>query len=105
MSQELLGLDKRESALELFEAALLSDPENGTALKAIAEIYELKGDSESAIKHLEAYCRKVSDDYKAHYQLAELYSSKGRKHKAHKQYKKALALIKRSKKRSAEMVR
>ncbi len=105
VGQELLGLEERESALELFETALSCDPDNGVALKAIAEIYEQKGDSESAIEHLEAYCRMVSDDYKAHYQLAELYFYKGSKHKAHKQYKKALALIKRSKKRSAEQVR
>jgi len=101
---ELLGLGKRQSAFELFEAALSSDPDNLTAMKAIAQIYAQNNDSGSAIKHLEAYCRKVSDDYEAHYQLAELYFNKGRKHKAHKQYKTALALIKRSKQRSAKIL-
>jgi tetratricopeptide (TPR) repeat protein len=104
LAQELLGLENRESALELFEAVLSSDAEKVVALKAIAEIYARMGDFGSAIRHLEKYCRKVSDDYEAHYQLAELYFNKGRNHKAHNQYKKALTLIKRSRRRENRML-
>jgi len=104
LGNQALWMGKTDIALKLFESALKTQSRNRKALKASAQIYAWNHNPEKAIKRFEAYNRIVPDDYEAQYQLGELYFLKGREHNAIKQYNKALALIKRSKRMRAEAV-
>lgn len=73
-----MALHQADEAIPLLEAALVLKPELWEARKALGQAWAEKKDFSNALPNYEAVAKKMPDDDRIHFLLAEAYQALGR---------------------------